>query len=108
MTNWENLVMWDNISFYYTTNDIISGEKLKQIKKELNKYINNIAYGGYIKKHGINMSPEISYNNGIIDYNVSAYPTPLPKNFPQDIFNVIPEIIEFENLTLTKKTWHTV
>lgn len=45
--------MWDNINFYYTTND------------------------------------------RTVDYNVSAFPKHLPKNFP--------EVIEFENFILTKK-----
>lgn len=108
MANWENLVMWDNISFCYTTNDIVSDDNLKRIKKILNKYINVVAYDGHIKHKRINMNPEISYNDRTIDYNVSAFPKPLPKNFPLDIFSILPEVIEFENLTLTKKTLYAV
>ena len=107
--SWTNLVMWDNISFYYIPNKPVSKDQLKEIKKLLNGYINNVVYDGYIKANMVDMKPEISYNRyGQVEYNVSAYPKPLPKNCPEDIFSVLPESIEFNDLVLTKKDWHGV
>lgn len=105
MATWENLVMWDNISFYYGFNKPVSEEQLKEIKKVLNNYTNNIAYNGYIKKNKVNMHPSITIGGTKIDYNVSAYPSPLPKNCPSDLFNIFPNEIKLDDLILSKKSY---
>jgi hypothetical protein len=38
MENWTDLVMWDNITYYYVSNTTISKDQLPQIKKILNSY----------------------------------------------------------------------
>ena len=112
MATWKNLVMWDNISFEYSSDEDLSKDQLKEVKRILNRYVNNVVYDGYIKANRVNMNPEISSkirgNKFIIDYNISAYPLPFPKNGPQDIFSILPSCIKIDDLVLSKKGVHGI
>jgi CO dehydrogenase/acetyl-CoA synthase delta subunit len=112
-SKWDNLVMWDNISYIYTTKHNITAAQLREVKKVLNWYINNEVYNGYIKKNNINMNPTISKKmRGLgyeIDYNISAYPNQLPKKIPQDIFSILPPTIGIsDNIRLKLQDVHSV
>ena len=109
MDKWENLVMWDNVSFYYNPNgNTFTEDELKEIKKTLNKYINN-AYNGHIKNNKIDMRPTLNMNYyNQLDYNVCAYPLQIPKKFPEYIFSLLPEKITINDKIITKIDWHSV
>lgn len=115
--DWNNLIMWDNVSFNYSSKERLSEKELKYVKKILNSFVNN-AYSGYIKNTRMNMSPTIkqtedhacvSNNSFVIDYNVSGYPSPIPKTFPQDIFKIIPsKITTNDGLVITKSDYYAI
>ena len=105
--SWKNLTAWDNVSFYYTTDQEISQNQLKKIKRILNKYVNN-SYNGHIKNNRINMHPSITMSGNKIEYNVYAHPAPLPEKFPQDIFSILPDAMNIEDILIVKKDWHGV
>jgi hypothetical protein len=103
--NWDKLVMWDNVDF--SASSYLSEPQLKKLKKILNGYLNNVAYDGYIKKNKINMNPEIKQYNKFkkdIYYNVYAYPLPLPQSFPEDVFKILPSIIQIDDVIIIKKS----
>jgi hypothetical protein len=57
----------------------------------------NNLYDGYIRKNRVVMSPIISSKGFEVDYNISAYPCALPKKFPQDLFEILPNKIRMNN-----------
>jgi hypothetical protein len=59
---WKNLVAWDNITIYYSSNSDISKDHLEKIKNIFDNYINNILYDGYINKNNINMNSSITFS----------------------------------------------
>lgn len=110
-TKWKDLVMWDNITFCYDNlnKTKLSESDLKEIKKTFNMYVNNIAYKGYVSKNRVNMSMNIKkVGSNEIEYNVSAYPKPLPQNFPKYVFSILPKYIYGTNYRLVKKDYHAI
>lgn len=108
MDDWNDLVMWDNISVYYHANGKMTDSDIKETKKILNYFLNNRMYSGYINKNRINMNPSINFSNLEIEYNISAYPNPLPKTFPEVMFNTLPKYIDIGSIKLVKKDYLAV
>lgn len=117
MKDWDNLLMYDNINFTYKTDKYIGDKQLKTVKRKLNNIMNRHIIKTYGKQQ--NMNPEIAYHpennfNGRVEYNISAYPKPLPENLPKELFDIFPDNITVEKIelsesvNLTKRDFHTV
>ncbi len=100
---WEDLVMWDNVSFYYTCDRKLSDEELAIIKKTLNSVVNN-SYGGHIKKNRVNTHPLICQNkeDRLINYNISTYPSTCPQKLPEYISSILPDEIDVKGTKIRK------
>jgi hypothetical protein len=117
MTEWKDLVMYDNITFYYTCKKeiILTKEQKKEITKTLDDILYNKLYDGHISKIGLDMDScfdkesccEIGYKTGYA-YNLASYPTPIPRTFPEDFFKIIPDNITVGDNIFTKKDFHAV
>lgn len=132
---WKDLLMWDNITVFYDVEEDInhvSDDTKRTIKCSMNHYVNNVLYEGYIGKNRIDIKPTVRYNTlqhkmvyttgptgrqeidvikvpiRQIEYTVGGYPTPTPRTYPQDLFNVLPDKMVVDGMTLVKNDFHPV